>query len=183
MEQLALWVYNIDPWWLIAAAIVALILEVYLQTQVLMTISIALIIPIILNFLNVNHFVQFWFIPISLFVAYFIQRKIFELTSKAKIPYFVKLEDMIGNTGIMRVKEINEQYSEDYFYAYKEKNKFDNIELSQENPVTKLYKLEVANGRVYPVKNLDNEVFNDGEEVKIIKVINGSFVVNKLNKE
>jgi hypothetical protein len=38
----------------------------------------------------------------------------------------------------------------------------------------------LPNGRSYSVKGHDDEVFSDGEEVEIIKVVSGQFVVKKI---
>jgi len=180
MEQFAVWIASINAWWLITFLITFLIAELFLQTQILLTISIALIIPAILNFLNVTHFVQLWSFPVSLFIGFFIQRKIFESTSRVKVPYFEKLEDNIGYQGIIKATKIDDQYSEDYFYSYKDKNDFDELNLRQKKSSSTVYKLQLPNGRFYSVKGHDDEVFSDGEEVEIIKVVSGQFVVKKI---
>ena len=76
MEIIALWISNINPWWLVTFSALLLILELFFSIQIFLTISIALIIPIFFNFLNLNHFIQLWSFPISLLIAYLIQRKL-----------------------------------------------------------------------------------------------------------
>jgi membrane protein implicated in regulation of membrane protease activity len=173
-DKLAEILANIDPWWMVACALLLILVDwFYAQTDALMVVGFALIICSIVNAMGFSGQFQLWFMPFSLFISYFTQRKIFTLLTSSKSPYSESPKLLVGETGIIVINEIKNE-SDSYFYEYK---KNIHVEDQHEIVVTKILKVILdVSGETYPAIDHSSKIKN-GQKVVVVAEINGSLSV------
>jgi len=192
VEQIAVFIANFDPWWLVATAIVLILLDwMLLQTVAFITLGLGTLILALINALGFSPMVQLWSYPIAIFSSFFIQRKLFELITTVKTPYD-SLETMglkglqvhVGKTGTLKVIS-NKDESSDYFYSYKD-SLYEGSDIDPKNTtgtnIPDIIKVLMSDGSMHPSKVIGNTEIRDGLIVKVIGVSNGALMVEEKNK-
>jgi hypothetical protein len=192
VEQIAVFIANFDPWWMVATAIVLILLDwMLLQTVAFITLGLGTLILALINALGFSPMVQLWSYPIAIFSSFFIQRKLFELITTVKTPYD-SLETMglkglqvhVGKTGTLKVIS-NKDESSDYFYSYKD-SLYEGSDIDPKNTtgtnIPDIIKVLMSDGSMHPSKVIGNTEIRDGLIVKVIGVSNGALMVEEKNK-
>jgi membrane protein implicated in regulation of membrane protease activity len=165
---------NLDPWWMVACALLLILVDwFYAQTDALMVIGFAIIMCSIVNAMGFSGQFQLWFTPFSLFLSYFGQRKLFALLTSDKSPYTESPKLLVGETGVFVIRESTNE-SDSYFYEYK---KNIHVENQHEVVVTKILKVILdGSGETYPAIDHSSKIKN-GQKVVVVAEINGSLSV------
>ena len=186
VEQVAEFIANFDPWWMVAIAIALILLDwLLLQTEAFMTLGMGTLILAIINALEFSPMVQLWSYPIAIFASFFLQRRFFELITKETSPYksletmgMKGLEVHVGEIGTLKILS-NKDESSDYFFSYK-----NNIEheTRTEEKITTVTKVLLSDGSTHPSKFVSGSEKSDGLEVRVVGVSNGVLMVEEENK-
>ena len=188
VEQVAEFIANFDPWWMVAIAIALIALDwLLLQTEAFMTLGLGTLILAIINALDFSPMVQLWSYPIIIFASFFLQRKFFEIITTAKTPYNsletigVKgLKAHVGKTGTLIIT-LNKDESSDHFYSYKE-NRYQGSDIDPERRTetkTAVTKVLLSDGSTHPSKFIGDSEMRDGQGVRVIGIDNGALMVEE----
>jgi len=192
VEQLAAFIANFDPWWMVAIAIALILLDwLLLETEAFMTLGLGTLILAIINALDFSPMVQLWSYPIALIASFFIQRKSFELITSAKSPY-ESLETMgveglqvhLGEVGTLKFIS-NRNESSDHYFSYKDSLYQDSDidpERRTETEITAVTKVLLSDGSTHPSKFIGDSEMRDGLGVRVIGVSNGALMVEEEEK-
>ena len=168
---------NFDPWWMIAVAIVLVLIDwALIQTEALMTLGIAVLLAALLNAIDAAPMVQLWSLPILAFAAYSIQRPIYsKLASKEKSPY-EPIEKEVGAEGTLIVR-YNRSTASSHYFKYKENI---DLETAPEDSVNYVCKVSLKDGRVFPAILSGEMLPENGLSVKVTGVRNGALILKPL---
>jgi len=168
---------NFDPWWMIALALVLVLVDwALIQTEALMTVGIAIFFAALLNAVDVAPIIQLWSLPILAFIAYSVQRPIYSrLASKEKPPY-EPIDNEVGSEGTLIVR-YNRSTAASHYFKYKENIKLENV---PEETVDFVCKVSLEDGRVFPAIIQEGVPVKDGSSVTVIGVQNGALIVKQL---
>ena len=168
---------NFDPWWMIAFAIVLVLIDwAFIQTEAFMTVGIAIFFAALLNAVDAPPILQLWSLPILAFIAYLVQRPIYsKLASKQKSPY-QSIDNEVGSEGTLIVR-YNSSAAAAHYFKYKE-----NIDLEKapEETVDYVCKVSLKDGRVFPALLQEGLEVQDGLNVRVTEVQNGALKVEPL---
>jgi hypothetical protein len=192
VEQIAIFIANFDPWWMVATAIALILLDwMLLQTVAFITLGLGTLILALINALGFPPMVQLWFYPVAIFASFFMQRQLIELITTVKTPYD-SLETMgvkglqvhVGKTGTLKVIS-NKDESSDYFYSYKD-TRYQGSDIDSKNTIgpniSDITKVLMSDGSTHPSKFIGNSEMHDGLLVRVLGVSNGALMVEKENK-
>ena len=174
MEILALNISNIPLSWLISIAILLIIIDIFLiNSAILLIIGVALIPISILNFLELNPYIQLWSYPIFLLLCSVFFTRIIAIFQLSENPYAgTNYEGQIGRIIISETEHDSGQF------FYKDKNLI-RLEQEKNNEISKIVKVRLKSGQVLNttgnVKNLKN-----GDEVQIIKIDGNAAEISKI---
>ena len=189
VEQVAEFIANFNPWWMVAIAIALILLDwALLQTQAFMTLGLGTLILAIINALDFSPMVQLWSYPIATFASFFLSRKYFELITTEKSPY-KSLETMgekglevhVGEIGTLKVLS-NKDESSDHFFSYKDslyQGSDIDSEKRTETKITAVTKVLLSDGSTHPSKFIGDSEMRDGLGVRVIGVSNGALMVEE----
>jgi membrane protein implicated in regulation of membrane protease activity len=168
---------NFDPWWMIAFAIVLVLIDwALIQTEAFMTVGIGIFFAALLNAVDAPPILQLWSLPILAFIAYLVQRPIYsKLASKQKSPY-ESLDNEVDSEGTLIVR-YNSSVAAAHYFKYKE-----NIDLEKapEETVDYVCKVSLKDGRVFPALLQEGLEVQDGLNVRVTEVQNGALKVEPL---
>ena len=192
VELVAEFIANFNPWWMVAIAIVLILLDwLLLQTEAFMTLGLGTLILAIINALDFSPMVQLWSYPIAIFASFFLQRRLFELITTAKTPY--DSLEMMGVKGLhVHVGEIgtlkfisNKNESSDHFFSYKDslyQGSDIDSEKRTETKIMAVTKVLLSDGSMHPSKFIGDSAMRDGLGVRVIGVSNGALIVEEEKK-
>jgi len=189
VEQVAEFVANFNPWWMVAFAIALILLDwLLLQTEAFMTLGLGTLILAIINAFDFSPMVQLWSYPIAIFASFFLLRKFFKLITTAKNPYD-SLKQMgkkglqihIGESGALKVLS-NKDESSDHFFSYKD-SLYQGSDIDHEKrtatKIAAVTKVLLSDGSTHPSKLIGDSEMRDGLGVRVIGVSNGALVVEE----
>ena len=189
VDQVAQFIADFDPWWMVAIAISLILLDwALLQTEALLALGLGTLLLAIINALNFPPLVQLWSYPVAILASFFLQRQLFVLITTAKSPYqsletmgTKALETHVGKIGTLKVLS-NKDESGDHFFAYKDKTNLDSKakETRTSTTVQSVTKLELPDGSIHPSKYVGESEVHNGLEVKVMGVSNGALLVERI---
>lgn len=166
----------LDPWWMIAVALILIIVDwMYLGTDALMISGVAIIMMAALNAIGMPSILQLWLCPVTLLLAFAMQRKFFNLITSKKSNYTLEEKSHVGSMGVFILRESKNE-SESYFYGYK-----NNIHVEEfiEPNTHKICKVMLeTSGGIFPAIDETSSIKN-GDRVLIIGELNGALLVKK----
>jgi membrane protein implicated in regulation of membrane protease activity len=171
MNEIALFLESIDPWWFIFIPILILLIDwALIGSEVCLIIALAFFILAGAKFLNISGTTLAWLIPVSLTVSFFFQRSLLKPLFSSKLPS--DIQNVIGETGV--VEEIIQKNESKEFFdeSYLNQRKAD-----QENNVS-TFRLSLKKGKSYVISNTKG--LKDGQAAKIINNDNGIVTVKVL---
>lgn len=153
-------VAEIDLLWIISAAILILILDIFiLGTTALLIVSGTLFILSVLKFFVDDPVVLTWSIPLTLIALFYIQRFVINATVAQKLPY---QQSRVGSFDATVKLAEDPGGSEDYFYGYKDEKQA----VSNEGTLkAKRYKAFLDDGRTYILQS--DPKLEEGMRVKV----------------
>ncbi len=177
-EQVAAWLANLDPWWMISLGIILVILDLKILTsEYLATVSFSIIIMAFSNMIGLPPTLQLWLTPIFLLISYIATEKIYSKISVSDPSYKDGIDIRIGQYGVVIVKEIKNDAAE-FFYGYKNNITIENQRLKDIHDIDRTCKIKFEDGEVLPIKEFNEPLFQ-GDRVKVIRIFNGAAVVTK----
>ena len=153
-------VSGIDPWWLLAAFLVLLIIEMALeQPGIPLILGLASLKLAVAKFYGAEGYLAFWLIPVFLATSFFSQRAISRKFTKGPDDPFEQ-DAVVGQRGRIKVIEaVNE--SDKVFYDYQNR---------QENKVVdgpRTVRLVLDDGRTFRVSNPEGLIDGTYTTVKL----------------
>jgi energy-coupling factor transporter transmembrane protein EcfT len=141
-------VSSIDPWWLLAAFLILLIIEMALdQPGIPLILGLASLKLAIAKFYGADGYLAFWLIPMFLGTSFFSQRFISRKLTKSPDDPFEQ-EPIVGQRGRIKVIEaVNE--SDKVFYDYQNRQENQVVD----GPIT--VRIVLDDGRTFKVSNGD----------------------------
>ena len=147
LDSLAYTVSNFNPWWIAVSALIVLMIGwVTGALSISLVIASSLISIAVFTGLGLHHKIILLLYPVTLFIFYFYQKKVFDKITSKKSPYSNILQSYKGQTGVFIVKESKNE-SESYFYDYKK-----NISVEDEHtpPILKTLRVILdSNGEIH----------------------------------
>ena len=167
----------LDPWWMIAFALILIIADwIYLSTDALMVTGFAIIMMAGLNAIGLPNTLQLWLCPVTLLIAFAGQRSFFNFITSNKSNYEFEEKKYDGMEGIFILREEIKDESRAHFYEYK---KMIHTEIFNESETHKICKVKlIQTGEVFSAIDETNSLKN-GENVFIVDERNGALVVKK----
>ena len=176
-EQVALWLANLDPWWMISLGILLVILDLNILTsEYLTTISFSLIIMAFSSMAGLPATLQLWCIPLFLLVAYMGTNHVYSKIALSEPSYKDGIDTRVGQFGSVIIKEVKNDTA-DFFYSYKNNIDIETKE-TREIGIDRTYKIKFEDGEVLPIKEFNTPLFQ-GDRVKVMRIYNGAAVVTK----
>ena len=160
MEPIYQIIGEIDLLWFISAAILILILDIFiLGTTALLIVSGTLFVFSVLKVFIDDPVVLTWSIPVIFIALFFIQRLVINATVAQKLPY---QESRVGSFNATVKLAENPSASADYFYGYKDEKQ---AVLNESQSDSKRYKAFLDDGRTYTLQN--NPKLEEGMKIKV----------------
>jgi membrane protein implicated in regulation of membrane protease activity len=184
IEVVSNYVANFDPWWMIAIALLLILLDWFLlETDALSVVGFSIFLLAILNFSNAPDLVQLWSYPILLFVSYYGNRKFISKFRQAKVPFEDNnFDNLVGKTATLAVVE-GAITGSDHFYKYKKNIEVENYQVEPGSPHQSLYKAHFSDGKVLPAQLAESRIPRDGATVEVIAVRYGTVMVKTREDE
>ena len=189
VEQVAEFIADFDPWWMVSIAIALILLDwLLLQTEAFMTLGAGALILAIINALDFSPIVQLWSYPITMFVLFFLQRRFAEVITIAKTPYD-SLETMgvkglhvrVGELGTLKVLSDKDE-SSDHFFSYKDslyQGSDIDSERRTETKLTAVTKVLLSDGSTHPSTFIGDSEMRNGLRIRVMGVSNGALMVEE----
>ncbi len=186
VQEVAQFVADFDPWWMVAIAICLILLDwALLQTEAFLTLGLGTLMLAVVNALDFPPLVQLWSYPFAILGSFFLQRRFFSLITTTKSPYesletigIKGLDAHVGKIGTLKVLS-NKDESSDHFFSYKDQI---HLETREEGIVRSVTKVELEDGSIYPSTYVGDIEYFDGEKVRVTGVSNGALLVDRIAK-
>lgn len=177
-DHIAEAIARFDPWWMIATALILILLDWFVaQSDALSAIGFSIILLAVLNALGVSAQVQLWSYPIAFFLSYFGQRKLFSKLGQAAVPFESKSsDDHVGQVGHLKVIE-GAITGSSHFYTYKDDISVESLTASEKHE--NLLKVILADGAILPARFVSEGEIIDGLPVEIVSITHGTANVKK----
>lgn len=148
IEEVGRFADSVDLWWLVAAAVFLILLDwMFLQTEALLQLGLAVLLFAALRLLFSDPLWIAGLIPLSLLVSFFLQPILYRAISRTENPYDKLGESLSGRRGRIVVRHEKNESSE-FFYSYKGSI---SAESWSDTAARKLVFVELDDGQVFPV--------------------------------
>lgn len=169
MENIGGILSSLDPWWLIFASILLLLLDwALLESEVFLIIALATFKFSLSLFFGTPEQYLPWLIPVFLGTSFFMQRTIFRNLISSKHPD--EMSSIVGETGEISIVT-NQNESAGYF--------FNDNSTAEPHTIDEKRSVRVIlrSGRTYPVKNFEG--LASGDTVRVTTEESGVVTVKK----
>lgn len=181
MNEFALVISNVNPWYLAIAAVVIITIDMFfINSELLTWFGVALLLIAGGNAIDLPPIIQLWSYPVAIILVLLGQRRIGALLNRKPDPYR-EIESYVGQTGRLQVRKSVTDNAR-HFQSDSSRGVLDSVTdagtVANQDSIT-ILKIEFSDGKVLPAIIDDGTEPEDGMVVKVHDVQNQQLKVKR----